>query len=172
MKKLLIPKVRWYKRLADVLMLPIMVVLRGFRLDSLQGTHAWNVYKGFDATDIDPALCVVRTGTDKTIFAGRYSFLFHAPVFGGWRNFSVYEVKKGDAPFFIGWIVRGTGKDEVIDVGVQELPLRDDQVRMLDGPPAYTTSFFALNQAGEQIALRAVGHGRIGDGTYLDTRLF
>lgn len=163
-----------YTRVFDILMVPIMFVLRGFKLDSLQETHAWHV-KHLNLNDIkriDLKLAAMHKGTDATIYHGRYSFLFHAPIFGGWKSYVVFEVDASDTPFHIGWIVRNAETHDFVEAGMQRLPINATRIRMLAGPPSYQTYFFAVNQSGEQIPLRKVGQGRLGDGNYLDVRLF
>lgn len=159
-----------YTKLLDKLMVPIMFVLRGFQLDSLQETHAWHP-QAIDAGLVDRSLGVVAEGTDATRYHRNALFLFHAPIFGGWRNFSVYEVGPADVPFRIGWARMLTTTGEVTEAKVQRLLIHDRRVRMLDGPPTYRILFFALNERGEQVRLRKVGSGQVGDRTFAHIRL-
>src|SRR6185437_16199634 len=93
----------WHIHTYDILMLPVMFVLRGFMVDSLQATHLWHV-QPVDLQVIDQALVIAGENTDHSLFDGHFSFLFHAPVFGGWKDFSVYEADEVSTPFHIGWI--------------------------------------------------------------------
>ena len=172
MKRFAVPRMTFPLLLADKLMVPVMIVLRGFRLDSLQETHAWHPYRHIDPKDIDLRMAVAARGTDGTVYKGRYSFLFHAPIFGGWKRYSVYEVAQADVPFHIGWIVDDAHTGKHIETAIQRLPIQDTCIRMLDGPPNYQGYFFAVNAEGLQVPLRVIGHGTLGDGKYRAVRLF
>jgi hypothetical protein len=154
-------------------MVPIMYVLRGFSMDSLQETHPWHPYR-IDYKKVDLKLAVENHGNAKS----RYGFdnkklpFFHAPIFGGWRNFSVYQVDESNAPFYIGWIVYRSSDNQLLDAAVQRLAIFQNQIRMLDGSTYSWGYFFALNKEGTQIPLKKVASGKIGDKTYSTVRLF
>jgi hypothetical protein len=148
-----------------------MFMLRGFRIDSLQETHPWHVQR-IDHATVDVTQAVHKRGADSTKYGGRYLFLYHAPIFGGWKNYSVYEVGKVHTPFHIGWIVRHADTQQLVEAAVQRLPIYDSVIRMLDGSPSYDTYFFAIDRTGHQIQLRRIGQGTLGDGKYLSIRLF
>ena len=149
-----------------------MFVLRGLRFDSLQETHVWHVHR-IDPKDVDLKLAVLSKGTDKSRFTpSNASFLFHAPIFGGWKNFGVYEVDSKDTPFHIGWAGINTKTGKLEGTAVHLLPIYDNKIRMLDGPQGSRTHFFAFDTMGNQIPLRKIGSGRLDDGTYLNVRIF
>ena len=170
MGKITVSPLPWYTHVYDILMVPVMFALRGFRTDSLQETHVWHIQL-VGPKDIDRKLTIAGASADNSRYDGHFSFLFHAPIFGGWKNYSVYEVDQQYTPFHIGWIGSNmrTGTTEC---AVQRLPIFDTRIRMLDGTPSMQTSFFAVGSTGKQIPLRCVGHGRLGDGQYLSVRLF
>ena len=170
MKTITVLPLPWYTRVYDILMLPVMFVLRGCVLDSLQATHVWHV-QPIDPGDIDQKLAVRGENGDRSRFDGRFSFLFHAPILGGWKKFSVYEVDEASAPFHIGWINKNL-RTGAVESAIHKLPITKTRIRMLDGTPSFQTSFFAVDSAGKQIPLRCVGHGKLGDGQYLSIRLF
>ena len=172
MKIVELPAPKLQERLYDKLMLPIMFVLRGFRTDSLQETHVWHPYS-VDAKKIDLTIAVENHGKDKSRFAqGGTEFMFHAPIFGGWRDFSVYEVDEAHVPFHIGWILYGSSDNKLKASQVHRLPIKSNQIRLLDGNSKTWGYFFALNSEGIQIPLRKVGSGKIGDGTFKNVKLF
>lgn len=171
MSKFYVAAVPRYLRLVDVLMVPIMLLLRGLTSGPLQETHPWHVQR-IDVKDLDLRLAIKSEGNDKTVYNGRYLFLFHAPMLGGWKNYSVYEVNRASVPFHIGWVARDTKTNHLIEASVHRLPVYEERVRMLDGPPSYTTYFFAVDQSGEQIPLHRVGRGMIGDGNHSGIRQF
>jgi hypothetical protein len=173
MKLVDLPKVRLWERVADKFMVPIMFALRGFRTDSLQETHTWHPYR-ISVDKLDFKLAVESHGKDKSKFkfGSLTLFLFHAPILGGWRDFSVYEVDQTSTPFHIGWVVYRSSDNKLLNASVQRLPIQANRIRMLDGPTTSWGYFFAVNSKGEQISLKKIGQGRVGDGAYTDIRLF
>ena len=148
-----------------------MFVLRGFKFDSLQETHPWHAYQ-INPKDVDFRLAVATHGTDTTWYRGRSAFLFHAPILGGWKQFSVYEVDRANVPFHIGWVMYEGRSGKLIEAAIHKLPIRDTHIRTLDGPPSFHGHFFAVDTNGRQVPLRVTGRGRLGDGKYLSVRLF
>lgn len=167
-----VPPMKRRERLYDKLMVPVMFVLRGFRTDSLQETHTWHSYD-IEAKKIDLKLAVKNRGKDHSRFTqDKQQFLFHAPVIGGWRNFSVYEVDAAQVPFHIGWMIYRASDNKLMAAQLHRLPINNNRIRMLDGNDKSWGYFFAVNAKGEQVLLKKVGSGRIGDGTFTDIRLF
>jgi hypothetical protein len=168
-----VPNLTFYEKLADKLMKPIMFVLRGYKTDSLQETHKWHVYN-IDPKRIDLSLAVENHGKDKSKYSieNKASFLFHAPILGGFRDFSVYEVNQRDAPFYVGWIVYRSSDNELLKAQVQKLPIKSSQIRLLDGTSKSWGYFFALNKDGNQIIIKKIGAGSIGDKSYTNVKLF
>ena len=168
--KLKIPKTLFIFRVIDILMIPLMYVLGGFKSDSLQETHPWHSWRDFSENDIDIKESVVTFGTDEKTFSKHFLFLFHAPLFGGWKNYTVYAPTNGTPIFHIGWIVH---ENTILkEIGISTLPIKNGAIRMLDGPPTYKVNFFAIDKNGNQVALHKVGSGRLGDYKYRGIRLF
>lgn len=173
MKHFSIPKLPLFFRVLDYAMVPIMFVLGGFNRDSMQETHPWHSYRNFDVRTIDSRLTVAHTGTEVSRLKQHFVFLFHAPLFGGWKNYSVYMPAEARRPFFIGWVIYDTqSTKKLCEIGINKLSIYDASIRMLDGPPNYTGYFFAIDSSGKQIKLERTGSGRLGDNKYPGLRLF
>lgn len=156
-------------RIADFLLIPIMFILGGFKKDSIQETHPWHVWRKFNLEEIDTSKTTTHKGTDTSVYKKHYLFLFHAPLFGGWKNYSVLESAHRDS-FYIGW---GMYEGDVLaGKGLNRLLIKDGRVRMLDGPLNYHGFYFGINEKGEQVVLKKVGRGRLGDRKYPGVRLF
>lgn len=173
MDRIEIPPIRRRERVADTMMIPIMFVLRGFRTDSLQESHRWHP-QSIEQDEIDPKLAVENHGNDSSRFSfeHRGSFLFHAPIFGGWKDFGVYEVDKSNSPFYVGWIVFRSSDNKFLNAAIHRLPIFDNQIRLLDGNKDSWGYFFALDKDGVQVPLKKVGAGRIGDKSFTQVRIF
>jgi hypothetical protein len=164
---------RFYERLAGIALIPIMFMLRGFKSDSLQETHPWHI-KNIDARKVDLSLSVLNHGSDRSKYGkrGLLSFLFHAPIFGGWKDFSVYEVDALRKPFYVGWLTYRSSDDKLISAQLNRLKIKYPRIRLLDGNELTWGYYFAIDADGYQLKLRKVGQGKIGDKSYLDVRLF
>jgi hypothetical protein len=149
-----------------------MFVLRGFKTDSIQETHPWHC-RDVDSKKIDLSLAVENHGNDKSQFGQEgNNFLFHAPLFGGWKEFSVYEVEDKSDPFYIGWIIHDSKDDNLMACQINKLPISGGKIRMLDGNKNTWGYFFAVNSKGEQVKLTKLATGNIGDGTFESVRIF
>ena len=151
--KLEVPPFGWVAKLADILMIPVMYVLSGTFKESPQCTHRWNNKKlsEKDLQFFDESLMLFA---EKDLIAMRdhFVFLFHLPVFGGWKEYVVIEpLKKSE--WHVGW---KTG----LVTGVSMIKL-SGPVRVLRGPK--DSLFFGVDaKTGEQIPLQEIGRGRIG----------
>lgn len=165
-----IPQTLLIFRIIDFLMIPGMYILGGFKRDSIQETHPWHVWREFSEKSINSQDAVTINGTDSRTFRRHFLFLFHAPIFGGWKNYSVYSLFDTSRVFHIGWIVyeNGTLKEK----GVNKLPIKNGSIKMLDGPPASMITFFGVDIDGKQVKIHKTGNGRLGDGKYRHIRLF
>ena len=160
-------------RLGDIALHPIMRVLGGFRSDVIQETHPWHV-QPISPDDVDLSQAVtIEPLTDETVErspTGPLQPLFHAPIFGGWKHYTVLGVDASSSQWHIGWIVRERESRKLTQAAVHRLVLEGD-VRMLNGPRSKQTSFFAVNNEGVQLPLFVHGEGILGDKAYPDTRL-
>lgn len=172
LKLMHVPKTPAFLRMVDFFMIPVMFVLGGFRRDSMQETHPWHVFRGFEAGDINRELAVASRGDDTDGFQRHLLFLFHAPIFGGWKNYSVLAPKEPVSEFRIGWLVYHAETGELIEKGVNKLPVTNGAIRLLNGPPYYSSHFFAVDAEGKQVAMQKTGQGRLGDGKNPGVRLF
>ena len=161
-----------YYQVADCLMTPVMYVLGDFKADSLQHTHPWHIQV------VDPKLINLdlatpaAQGDDNSHFDKSDSFLFHAPIFGGWKKYSIYEAPtSNNEPFYIGFTQKNLDgtyqKSSII-----KLPIYDGRIRMLNGPSKYTTIFFAVNKDGQQLPIKKIGKGTLGSGADTEIPLY
>jgi len=157
-------------RLADMVMLPVMVLVGGFNRDKIQSTHRWHIWKHLSFEDIDQSKVCRLKGSDTSSIQGRYGFLSHIPILGGWKNYTVFNPSALSGPFRIGWALYENS--ELQEVAIHKLPITKGAVRMLDGPPRYSGFFFAIDEKGNQIALKKVGQGTLGDMQHTHVRLF
>ena len=151
----------FWSKVADWLMVPVMYVLQGTIFETPQLTHKWNnhpfpraVRERLDFSsmvELQPLHAVRR----RKHF---WDFLFHAPIFGGWREYAVLTPKKNDPgqpePWRIGWM---TGDTQAISQIVLTGP-----VRVLYGD--FNTQFFAVDTTGQQLPLEQIDTGRIAAG--------
>ncbi|NTW13808.1 MAG: hypothetical protein HGA31_02125 [Candidatus Moranbacteria bacterium] len=142
-------------RFGDLLMLPLMYLVSGTFRESPQWTHQWNnvhiLPEAFRNLDHEMA---VETDPIPDALPGRTGVRFHIPVFGGWRDYVVLAPER-ETRWRIGWQTGPGG-------GASQIPL-SGPVRMLRGPGPAT--FFGIDaKTGEQITIRIIGKGRIGDG--------
>lgn len=144
-------------RFGDWCMLPLMYILQGTFDEVPQQTHRWNNSK-FPLADIahlQSELMVTVPGDPHAVrrWWGPLP-IFHIPLLGGWSKFVVLEpISPVVGSWYIGWIAGDT------QIGISQIRL-SNQVRLLVGSgPA---QFFGLGEAGEQISLAVVGHGRVG----------
>ena len=137
-------------RIADTLMVPIMYLISGTLLEKPQQTHAWNVQNvPVSGTEHLMGHMMVHRNGVKAI--GRWGFLFHIPLLGGWKKYVVLDPDHEGA-WHVGW------KTNVVQISV--LPLVGP-VRMLLG--SGDVLFFGVNDDGVQIPIVEIGEGCIGD---------
>jgi hypothetical protein len=161
-------------RLLDRLLWPVMFLLGGCRLDSVQETHRWHGQR-IRADDIDGSMSVYVEGNERSDVTTNRLLpfpLFHAPVFGGWRNYTVLQVQADADYWHVGWIHRKYPPNSRPCSHVQRLPIRTREIRVLTQPVGFETEFFALGPCGEQLPVKAVGQGVLGDRKYPKLRMF
>lgn len=87
----------------------------------------------------------------------RYWFvvpILHIPVLGGWRDYVVIEPTKANHNWHVGWITANV-------MGISKINIKGP-VRLLIGPE--DTTFFGVNNEGDQIPLQEIDRGKIGNG--------
>lgn len=143
-------------RIADTLMVPIMYIVSGTFRESPQKTHAWNVqnltWSEVKRLNMDSMVRCPRI-EGAVAKPRRWSFLFHIPIFGGWRQYVVLDSQCAGV-WHVGWLVVDRGAQ------ISKVPLVGP-VRMLIG--AEEASFFAIDDSGIQVSISKIGEGRIGD---------
>jgi hypothetical protein len=141
---------------ADALMIPVMYFLQGNLRESPQQTHFWNNCKlsTDEITDLKGTFVVTEMGEPNALprWFGPIP-IFHMPIFGGWKTFTVLEpVRKNVGLWYVGWVASDVA-------GLSQIPLKSS-VRLLTSPGS--AHFFGIDTDGEHIELQIVGHGRIG----------
>ncbi len=159
-----IQPLRRHHELADIAMRPIMIALGRLKSDSIQETHPWHI-QNITPETIDPAISVDVVGS-KEVVSDRFGPLFH--MFGGWKNYVLLEA---EPPFHVGWVFSRDSEDSPRQSAINRLQISDKTVRMLGGPEHSSTQFFAVNPDGEQIPIRKIGRGVLGDNQFPGSRL-
>ena len=152
-------------RFGDLLLSPIMFMLGGFKKDSIQRTHFWHS-QPIDPNVIDHQLSVTLAGDDPSSVLTNRVFpfpLFHAPIFGGWRNYAVLRVESAVPCWHVGWIHHACTAGSRPRAHVQSLRIRDREIKVLTQPEGFVTEYFAIGSLGNQLPLKCVDRGVLGD---------
>jgi len=167
--KISIKKVPLVLRILDKALIPIMMALGGFKMDSTQETP-WHI-QNVNTNEIDFNLAVRLPANDQSIYKKRNIILFHAPIFGGWTEYSIFEVNSNtELPFFIGWIEHRDFQN--VNIFVHKLPIYNQKIRVLNGPTNMNMSVFAISSDGKQISISLVRGGKLGCNLDANIRLF
>lgn len=150
----------------DWLMRPIMFWLQGNWKEEPQRTHFWNnielsPLQVINVLDSLQSLYskgslktsgVSRIAADKNAVAKFSLFpIFHAPRFGGWKEFIVLEPVDDIDQWYVGWFSAVAGMSLV--------PIKG-RVRVLIGPGEVI--FFGVDKNGKGIPINTVDSGEIG----------
>lgn len=127
-----------------------MYLIAGTFKEKHQQTHKWNIrrLKPSQVESLDTNLFLYVPGADSFI-KKHWGILFHFPILGGWKHYVTLVPIEYVGNWHIGW------NDEVSAI------VLNGPVRMLRGPNGQ--SFFALSESGEQVRLKQVGTGEIGN---------
>ncbi len=127
-----------------------MYMISGTLKERPQQTHKWNIrrLRPDQVKNLNSRLFLKVSGANSFI-KKHWGILFHFPILGGWRHYVTLQPEHPEQGWYIGW------NDEVSAI------LLTSPVRMLQGPNGQ--SFFALSKSGEQIRLKQVGEGKIGN---------
>lgn len=155
-------------RIVDYLMLPLMLFLGGFQKDSIQETHPWHLWRRFKINDIDQNKTLPFTGQGEKL-KSHFLFLFHAPIFGGWKKYIVLQPTNYSGKYRVGWVVYRNGKQK--EASIHKLLINNSPARLLSGSEKYSGYFFAIDASGRQIELEIAGKGVLGDNNFPGTRL-
>lgn len=141
---------------ADLFMLPVMYLIAGTFKEAPQGGHRWNVkiFQRKEVESLDQAMMIHCQGASKAM-RRRWFFLYHLPIFGGWKDYVLIKPVDQKGDWFIGFIAKDV-------IGASRIKL-SGPVRMLIGKD--DVSFFALDGENfQQLAIEKIGAGRIGEG--------
>jgi len=144
-------------------------------LERPQETHAWHAQKltRDDLKSLDSKKYATVGGNEHSYFKTGSGALFHIPLIGGWRDYIVLEIQINISPWYVGWIIRDSDTRKILRSEVHKLPLYEKSVRLLTGTKERSVIFFGVDGNGEQLPVRVVGKGRIGDGSIFGkVRLF
>lgn len=145
-------------RSADAVAFPLMrisMVLNGTPDESPMLTHRWNNHhlKESDIIHLNHRLMVEGSGDNNARMLN--GLQRHLPG-KGWQKYIVVIPTRLEHKWHIGWRWSGGG-------GVSRIPLFGS-VRVLRGPGL--VQFFAIDsETFEQIGLRRIGEGRLGNGS-------
>jgi hypothetical protein len=150
-----------FEKILDVLFLPIMYMimwLSGIFDECPQMTHYWNNLKLSRSLAPDKSLiCLVKGIPGKVRKQGNIfmNALFHIPFLGGGKNYVVISpINIPEGGWYAGW------HNEHVH-GVSRI-LVNTPVRLLIGQD--DCNFMGFDSKGNQILVRVVYEGKIGDG--------
>jgi len=159
---------RWYFRLPDLFLAPIMWAFSGFAFELPQESHKWHnkILSPEEVSILDVSRMLLVDGTDSSRWThGSYGML-HLPLLGGWRDYIILEVEGDPKYWHVGWL---SGLNSGM---VQRLPIYGKRIKMFRGLKGDGVRFFAIDNLGNQILLRKVDEGRLGDSRHRTVRLF
>lgn len=143
----------------DLILRPIMFLLQGNFRESPQETHPWHVKrfvwkkKGILIKGNDHESRFGQSGLSK-----RFG-LFHMPILGGLKKYVILENSNYNNYWNIGW------NDQI-----QKLRIHDKRVKLLVGKENFDAHGLSDNK--EEVELKIIDFGKIGDGKYKNVRLF
>ncbi len=168
-----LPKYGRLTRVLDNCLEPIMRFLAGDGNEAPQRTHFWNNIKlsklAVWQLSEEKMVCVPDDPLALPRWKWHWIPIFHMPRFGGWKRYVVLKPDPSEAfihSWRVGWLaedVRGISLIQIPVVG-DENDVLDGCVRVLRGPEE--CQFFGINESGQQIKIKIVDYGEIGDGKY------
>ena len=168
MKKQLKPKsIAPIYRVFDCILSPFMFLLGGLKMDSIQQTHGWHTLDvDPNVVDLKKSLTVIGSDASKFNNFGRiidHLGVFHMPIFGGWKNYVILECK--DTFWYVGWLSKGFSQAHC-------LPIKGSKVKVLTGIKGNKTVFFGVDKNGNQVPIKKLAQGILGDGKYKSVPLY
>lgn len=133
-----------------------MRLISGAPFEKPQRTHRWNNRRmtADECATLAQDLLLHVSGNPTAI--RRIGLVrFHIPILGGWRDYVTIVPTNNTVDWHIGWTCGETGSITLLSL--------TGAVRMLIGPD--DTSFFGIDATGQQIAVKEIGRGKIGDGS-------
>lgn len=142
--------VPFYFRFLDFLLVPVMWVFSGFKLEFPQETHRWHMQN--ISCDKVRVKGVEIMGDDKSRVGTRAPFI-HMPAFGGWRNYIILEAEGFSDYWFVGWKKKFLdGRKEVCQI--QKLRIHSAYIEVLKGIPDSKKYFFGVDKKGDLLDLK------------------
>ena len=167
-----VPFVFW---ILDFVMSPIMWALSGFKWERPIETHPWHIQR-LDflvlEQNLDRRKMVVLESADVSKVSARaYGTcgIVHMPLFGGWTRYVIIEAQGFQNHWHIGWKIQASNFKQC---AVQMLNIYTPVIKLLEGADGQHTEFFAVDEQGEQIPIRKMAGGKLGDGKFRNVRLF
>ena len=154
-----VPRLNIFFRIIDIFMRPTMFLLQGNFSESPQETHPWHVKrfvwkkKGLLIEGSDFESRFGQSGLSK-----RFG-LFHMPILGGLKKYVILQKNNYNDYWNIGW------NDQI-----QKLRIHDKLIKLLVGKEDFEA--YGLSDNKEEVNLKIIDFGKIGDGRYKDVRLF
>lgn len=142
-------------RVFDYLLYPFMWLVGGFKLP-VQETHPWHVKrwswknKGLIVNKKD---IKARFGHEAPLG------LFHMPIFGGLSKYVVVEASGYNKYWHVGW-----------EGFIHKLPIKQNKIALLVGKKGLVA--YGLGDIKNNLKLKIVGFGELGDKKYNGLRLF
>jgi hypothetical protein len=160
-------------RFLDRMLVPLMRIL-GAGTGRVQETHRWHCQRLRNEDSVDETLSLSIDGDDTSRRSNKIFPLpiFHMPIFGGWKRYVVIEILSETPIWHVGWLHIASPPGFVRRSAIQRLPIGTKQIKMLTLPYGNRIRFFALSPDGQQLPLRMVGTGVLGDGRFPGVRLF
>jgi hypothetical protein len=165
-----IKELPFYYRILDYLLMPAMWVFAKFK-PPLMETHPWHM-QNIHYDLIPKSIGKNMVGNDPSPYDFNSFGLFHIPIFGGWKNYTVFEAKDFDKYWRIGWKIDFYDSKKIRVCQVQRLKIYDSQVALLTGIDDSKKLIFGINDKNEPMELEIVGKGILGDGRFPRVRLF
>jgi hypothetical protein len=121
-----------------------------------QRTHRYNNhhYPDHILNHLDQHLFVHVQGNSEEKIK-KHNILFHLPLLGGWKKYTVFKPQDHSGEWFIGW-----RNDEVF--GCSRIPILGE-VRVLKG--RYGCNYFGVTEEGTTIPTEKIADGTVGDGS-------
>jgi len=143
-------------RILDMLLWPFMWVLGGFAFP-VQETHPWHVRKW--NWKYNNGLAIKETDKKARFGHNDPLGLFHMPIIGGLSKYVVIETKGFDKYWNVGW-----------ERFIHKLPIKQNRIMLLVGKKGLIA--YGLGDNGNNLKLKIVGYGTLGDSKFVGLRLF
>lgn len=155
-------------RILDYLLTPVMYILGGCKMDSIQKTHGYHA-KNINVI-LDNCKTIEITGDDTSRFKNSRGFInnrgyFHMPIFGGWKSYVILENTEFSNAWFVGWKTPSFYQ-------VSRLKISTPLVKLLKGRKGDKSIFFGFDLNGNQIKLKKVADGTLGDNKFSNVPLY